>query len=146
MSPSLADALRMLRDQARRTPAPQWVRVVGGWSEFQFAERRHADPGRDQRGRARHAGLRPAPVRTARCSTRAALRAVGYTKDTPDPIGGTIERDTRGQPDRNAHRQARMRSILYATLAKGPKLPDRVSTQFDAALHARAQPPRASRA
>ena len=28
---SLADALRMLRDQARRTPAPQWVRVVGGW-------------------------------------------------------------------------------------------------------------------
>src|SRR5207253_5323900 len=37
---SLADALRMLREQARRTPAPQWVRVVGGWSEFQFAERR----------------------------------------------------------------------------------------------------------
>ena len=38
--PSLADALRMLREQARRTPPPQWVRVVGGWTEFQFAERR----------------------------------------------------------------------------------------------------------
>src|SRR5687768_5938411 len=38
--PSLADALRMLREQARRTPPPQWVRVVGGWCEFQFAERR----------------------------------------------------------------------------------------------------------
>ena len=38
--PSLADALRMLRDQAIRTPPPQWVRVVGGWSEFQFDERR----------------------------------------------------------------------------------------------------------
>ena len=38
--PSLADALRMLRDQAQRTPPPQWVRVVGSWSEFQFAERR----------------------------------------------------------------------------------------------------------
>ena len=38
--PSLADALRMLQEQAQRTPAPQWVRVVGGWSEFQFAERR----------------------------------------------------------------------------------------------------------
>jgi predicted amidohydrolase YtcJ len=35
--PSLADALRMLKDQADRTPSPQWVRVVGGWSEFQFA-------------------------------------------------------------------------------------------------------------
>ena len=38
--PSLALALEMLRDQAARTPAPQWVRVVGGWSEFQFVERR----------------------------------------------------------------------------------------------------------
>src|SRR5712672_673026 len=38
--PSLADALRMLKQQAARTPAPQWVRVVGGWTEFQFAERR----------------------------------------------------------------------------------------------------------
>ena len=26
--PSLADALRMLKDQADRTPSPQWVRVV----------------------------------------------------------------------------------------------------------------------
>jgi predicted amidohydrolase YtcJ len=38
--PSLADALRMLKEQAQRTPPGQWVRVVGGWSEFQFAERR----------------------------------------------------------------------------------------------------------
>ncbi|WP_148057498.1 amidohydrolase family protein, partial [Pseudomonas brassicacearum] len=32
--PSLADALRMLKVQADRTPTPQWVRVVGGWTEF----------------------------------------------------------------------------------------------------------------
>jgi hypothetical protein len=38
--PSLADALRMLREQAQRAPPNHWVRVVGGWSEFQFAERR----------------------------------------------------------------------------------------------------------
>ncbi len=37
---SLADALQRLRDQAGRTPSGQWVRVVGGWSDFQFAERR----------------------------------------------------------------------------------------------------------
>jgi predicted amidohydrolase YtcJ len=37
---SLADAMAMLRDQASRTVPPQWVRVVGGWSEFQFKERR----------------------------------------------------------------------------------------------------------
>src|SRR6266576_1698377 len=38
--PSLADGLRMLKEQAQRTPPGQWVRVIGGWSEFQFAERR----------------------------------------------------------------------------------------------------------
>lgn len=38
--PSLVDALKMLREQAQRTPPPQWVRVVGGWTEFQFVERR----------------------------------------------------------------------------------------------------------
>ena len=38
--PSLAIALRMLKEQALATPAPQWVRVVGGWTEFQFSERR----------------------------------------------------------------------------------------------------------
>lgn len=28
--PSLADAMRRLQEQVARTPAPQWVRVVGG--------------------------------------------------------------------------------------------------------------------
>ena len=38
--PSLADGLAMLKAQAQRTPAGQWIRVVGGWSADQFAERR----------------------------------------------------------------------------------------------------------
>jgi predicted amidohydrolase YtcJ len=37
---SLADAMAMLKAQALRTPAPQWVRVVGGFTEHQFAEKR----------------------------------------------------------------------------------------------------------
>src|SRR5271163_2294203 len=36
--PSLADGLRMLKEQAQRTPTGQWVRIVGGWTEFQFDE------------------------------------------------------------------------------------------------------------
>jgi hypothetical protein len=42
--PSLADALRMLKEQAARRPLAQWVRVVGGWTEFQFAEGRMPAP------------------------------------------------------------------------------------------------------
>jgi hypothetical protein len=37
---SLAHGLDMIRRQARRTPDGQWVRVMGGWSPYQFTERR----------------------------------------------------------------------------------------------------------
>jgi len=38
--PSLAEGLDMIRRQALRTPDGQWVRVMGGWSPYQFSERR----------------------------------------------------------------------------------------------------------
>jgi predicted amidohydrolase YtcJ len=37
---SLARGLAMIREQAQRTPPGQWVRVIGGWSPYQFAEKR----------------------------------------------------------------------------------------------------------
>lgn len=119
--PSLADGLRMLRDQARRTPTNQWVRVVGGWTEFQFAERRM--PTLDEINRA----APDTPVFVLHLYDRAllnqaALRAVGYTQDTPNPPGGEIQRDSNGNP--TGMLIARPNAmILYATLAKGPKLP-----------------------
>jgi predicted amidohydrolase YtcJ len=118
--PSLADALRMLREQAQRTPPPQWVRVVGGWTEFQFAERRM--PTLDEIN-----GAAPdTPVFVLHLYDRAllngaALRAVGYTKDTPAPIGGEIQRDKQGNPTGLLIARPNA-SILYSTLAKGPKL------------------------
>lgn len=42
--PSLAQGLRMISEAARKTPQGQWVRVVGGWSPYQFAERRLPTP------------------------------------------------------------------------------------------------------
>ncbi|MBC7932350.1 MAG: amidohydrolase [Rubrivivax sp.] len=118
--PSLADALRMLREQAERTPAPQWVRVVGGWSEFQFAERRMPTPGEI------NAAAPDTPVFVLHLYDRAllngaALRAVGYTKDTPAPPGGEIQRDKQGNP--TGLLIARPNALLlYSTLAKGPRL------------------------
>ncbi len=119
--PSLADALRMLKDQAERTPAPQWVRVVGGWNEFQFAEKRL--PTLDEINRA----APDTPVFLLHLYdrallNRAALRVVGYDKSTPNPPGGEIVRDANGEP--TGMLIARPNAmILYATLAKGPKLP-----------------------
>ncbi|TWI67650.1 hypothetical protein IP91_01767 [Pseudoduganella lurida] len=37
---SLKRALQMLKEQAARTPDGQWVKVVGGWNEYQFEEKR----------------------------------------------------------------------------------------------------------
>jgi predicted amidohydrolase YtcJ len=119
--PSLADALRMLREQALRTPHPQWVRVVGGWNEFQFAEKRM--PTLEEL----NAAAPDTPVFVLHLYdrallNRAALRAVGYDKSTPNPPGGEIVRDAAGNP--TGMLIARPNAmILYATLAKGPKLP-----------------------
>src|SRR5436305_1016986 len=119
--PSLADALRMLKDQAQRTPPPQWVRVVGGWTEFQFAERRM--PTLDEI----NAVAPDTPVFVLHLYDRAllngaALRAVGYTKDTPEPPGAEIQRDRHGNPTGLLIARPNA-GLLYATLAKGPKLP-----------------------
>src|SRR5438874_8871220 len=119
--PSLADALWMLRDQALRTPPPQWVRVVGGWTEFQFAERRMPTLAEI------NAASADTPVFVLHLYDRAilnaaALRACGYTRDTPDPPGGEIQRDRGGNPTGLPIARPNA-TILYATLAKGPKLP-----------------------
>ncbi len=118
--PSLADALRMLTERARRTPPPQWVRVVGGWTEFQFAERRMPTLAEI------NAASPDTPVFVLHLYDRAllngaALRAVGYTKDTPEPPGGTIERDRSGNPTGMLVAKPNA-LILYKTLALGPKL------------------------
>lgn len=41
---TLKRALEMLKEQADRTPEGQWVRVIGGWSPFQFEEKRFPTP------------------------------------------------------------------------------------------------------
>ena len=119
--PSLADALRMLKEQAARTPAPQWVRVVGGWNEFQFNE--HRMPTLDEI----NAVAPETPVFVLHLYDRAflnaaALRAVGYTKSTPNPPGGEIQRDKQGNPTGMLIARPNA-GILYSTLAKGPLLP-----------------------
>jgi predicted amidohydrolase YtcJ len=119
--PSLADAMRMLRDQVARTPAPQWVRVVGGFTEHQFAERRL--PTLDELNAvAPHTPVFILHLYDRALLNAAALRAAGYTRDTPNPPGGEIVRDARGEP--SGLLLARPNALLlYSALAKGPKLP-----------------------
>jgi hypothetical protein len=118
--PTLAEALEGVRRQAERTPAGQWVRVVGGWSEFQFAERRMPTV----------AELNAAAPRTPvfvlylygqALLNAEALRVLGITKDTPNPPGGLIERDAQGHPTGLLVAKPDA-FILYSTLGRLPKL------------------------
>jgi predicted amidohydrolase YtcJ len=118
---SLADAMNMLRRQVAVTPPPQWVRVVGGFTAQQFAEKRL--PTIDEL----NAVAPDTPVFLLHLYDRAilngaALRVVGYRKDTQNPPGGEIMRDANGNPTGLLLAKPNA-NILYATLAKGPKLP-----------------------
>lgn len=128
---TLNEALFMLKEQANRTPAPQWVRVVGGWTEFQFKERRM--PTLDEI----NAVSKDTPVFILHLYdrallNRAALHAIGYDKNTKEMPGTLIQRDSKGNPigmliaNPNA-------IILYSALAQGPKLG--VEDQTNSTLH-----------
>jgi predicted amidohydrolase YtcJ len=118
---SLADAMAMLKRQVVVTPPPQWVRVVGGFTAHQFVEKRL--PTIDEL----NAAAPDTPVFVLHLYDRAllnaaALRAVGYSKDTPEPPAGEIVRDAHGNPTGLLLAKPNA-AILYATLARGPKLP-----------------------
>lgn len=128
---NLNDALFLLKEQAERTPPPQWVRVVGGWSEFQFKEKRM--PTLDEI----NAVSKDTPVFILHLYdrallNRAALMAIGYDKNTKALPGTTIERDKSGNPTGMLIATPNA-IILYSALAKGPKL--NKDDQINSTLH-----------
>ncbi|TDE10795.1 amidohydrolase [Dyadobacter psychrotolerans] len=117
---TLKRALEMLSEQARRTPPGQWVRVVGGWTEYQFEEKRL--PTLDEINQA--TGNVPAFILYLYGKAwlnKAGLQALDINSETPNPAAGLIEKDIDGNPtgvliaEPNAF-------ILYSTLAKLPEL------------------------
>ena len=117
---TLARALQMLKEQAARTPAGQWVRVVGGWNAYQFEEKRL--PTLQEINQA--TGEVPAFILHLyghAYLNQAGLQALKIDENTPNPPGGLIQKDSDGKPtgllvaEPNAF-------LLYSTLAKLPEL------------------------
>jgi predicted amidohydrolase YtcJ len=120
-APSLALALRMLKEQAQRTPAPHWVQVIGGWTPNQFKEKRL--PTLDEI----NAACGDVPCFVLHLYDRAfinnaGLRALGWTRETPDPMGGLIARNGEGEPTGMLIATTSLISLL-GVFAKIPKLP-----------------------
>jgi len=118
--PSLNEALLRIKKQTERTPKPHWVRVVGGWSEYQFSEKRMPTIEEIEK----YAKNIPAFIlHLYHCAiiNKAAIDVVGYNKDTPNPTGAEFQRDISSNPTGLITAKPAA-TILYQTLAKGPKL------------------------
>lgn len=113
---SLRHALAMLREQAGRTPKGQWIRVVGGWTAEQFAERRMPTVA-ELNAAAPDTPVFVLHLYQSALMNRAAVQAAGFTRDTPDPRGGQIVRGRDGEPN-GVLLAAPSALILYSTLAK----------------------------
>ena len=124
--------------RSARTPPPQWVRVVGGFTEHQFAEKRL--PTLEEI----NAVAPDTPVFILHLYDRALLNARGAARGRlhqghAGPAGRRDRARRAWQSDRPADRQAeRDHPLRHAR--QGAEAAARVPDQFDAAFHARAQP------
>lgn len=127
---SLKQALEMLRKQAKRTPEGQWVRVVGGWSEYQFEEKRLPTL-EEINDAAPNTPVFVMYLYGLGFLNKAGIKALGYTKDTKYP-GGEVELDGDGNPTGLLIAKPSA-LILYSTLLKAPNLS--MEDQINSTLH-----------
>ncbi len=83
-TPTISQALKQLKEQALRTPPPQWVRVIGGWNEFQFAEGR-MPTFKELNDAAPDTPVFVLHLYDSAMLNKAAIRALGFDDKTPNP-------------------------------------------------------------
>jgi predicted amidohydrolase YtcJ len=114
---SLQRGLAMIREQAERTPKGQWVRVIGGWSPYQFKEKRMPTV-QELNEAAPDTPTFVLFLYSQGLINRAAVHALGLTEDTKAPEGGRYEFVDGGAI---LHAEPNP-AILYAMIAKPPPL------------------------
>lgn len=122
---TLARALEMVREQAGRTPRGEWVRVIGGWSPWQFEESRFPTPA-DLTQASPDVPVYVLYLYSQGYLNAAAVRALGLTSDTPTPPGTRYEFTEdggaiiRAEPNPN---------LLYGTIGALPPLSTELQVQ-----------------
>lgn len=117
---SLKRALQMLKEQAARTPKGQWVRVIGGWSPFQFEEKRFPTPQEINEA----TGNVPTYVLylySRAWLNQAGLDALAIDEKTKAPVGSSFEKDATGKLTGVLLAEPNP-SILYARIGALPPL------------------------
>jgi predicted amidohydrolase YtcJ len=127
---TLKRAMEMLKEQAARTPEGAWVKVVGGWSEHQFEEKRLPTLAEI------NAAVPDKPVFILYLYglgylNKKGIETLNYTKDTKFP-DGVVALDASGQPTGLLVAKPNA-MVLYATLGKTNKLSR--EDQLNSTLH-----------
>jgi len=115
---SLARGLEMVREQARRTPPGHWVRVIGGWSPFQFAEKRMPTP-LELTEAAPDTPVFVLFLYSRGFLNRAGVEALGISARSEAPPGGRFELIDGAGAVLHAEPSP---AILYTTIARLPQL------------------------
>lgn len=124
--PTLRHALAMLSEQAERTPEGHWVKVIGGWSPYQFAENRF--PTFDEL----RAAVPNRPLIVQYAYNRAfmnelAMEAFGMgTERFPELPGTEFELDDQGNPTGVVHGYT-FTFIALETMVPQPSFDEEVS-------------------
>ena len=127
---SLKRAMEMLKEQAARTPDGAWVKVVGGWSEHQFEEKRLPTLAEI------NAAVPDKPVFILYLYglgylNKKGIETLGYNKDTKF-ADGQVELDAGGQPTGLLVAKPNA-MVLYSTLGRTNKLSR--EDQLNSTLH-----------
>lgn len=114
---SLERGLDMIREQAKRTPKGQWVAVIGGWSPYQFRERRLPTVAELDEA-APQTPVLVLFLYSLGMLNRAGVEAMGLTPETKPPLGGRYEFVDGGAL---LHAEPRP-TILYQAVGKLPAM------------------------
>jgi len=117
--PTLAEALRRVSEQAKVTPPGQWVRVVGGFSPWQFAERRMPTP-EELTAASPNVPVYVQYFYSVVVLNRAGVAAMGL-KAMKVPHGTEVELDKSGEPT-GLVKATPSPELFYAMVAKLPPL------------------------
>ncbi len=129
---SLEEALHLLRVQADRTPEGQFIRVAGGFSEFQFKEKRLPTVAELDAVAPNHPVLIHHLYKMTLLNSRA-ISYFGYDQpDHPTYPGGIIEKDASGAPTGRLL-AAPSGLLMYRTLSAAPKLS--IRDQINSSIH-----------
>lgn len=86
-----------MREAPEATPEGEWVRVIVGWSPYQFVEKRMPTP-EELSAAASDTPTFVLHLYTSGLYNRKGLEVAGSTAWTVPPEGGTIEKDAAGRP------------------------------------------------